>query len=375
MRTLFQATKVKNMTLKNRFIRSATWEAMANPNGTPSEQLQQVYEDLAKGGVGLIITSYAYISQMEQPNEGMLGIYADTLIPAYQEMVKRIHQHNAKVAMQLVYGGSLNNHTQAASMTIYGASAIENQTTGIMPIAATKQQIQEVVKLFGEAALRAKQAGFDAVEIHAAHGYFLNLFLAPAYNQRTDEYGGEIHNRARIIYEIVAEIRRAVSEEFPIMIKLNVSDFSGQDGFTFEEAQIVCQRLDQLGIDLIELSGGNLAFPDNPATFNKHKNINHIAEQSYFSREASIIAASINAKVILVGGNKNFAKMEVILNESEIAYFGLSRTLFSEANLIQRWKQTPTARPKCVACNRCWDQKPHICILNKKSNKKEEKRK
>ncbi|MGL5901163.1 MAG: NADH:flavin oxidoreductase [Cetobacterium sp.] len=366
MKKLFEKTQLKNLELKNRFIRSATWEAMAEKDGHLNKSIYDFYEELAQGGVGLIISTYAFISKNEQPNLGMLGIQDDSLIEEYKELVERVHKYDSKIALQIVYGGSQNDHPDKEKMEILGPSAVENIVFGVTPKEATKEDIRKIVKLFGDAALRAKKAGFDAIQIHAAHGYLLNQFLTPYYNRRKDEYGGSIHNRARIIYEVIEEIKKRVGNDYPIMIKLNYNDFMTKNkGLEEVESLEIFKKISDLGVHLIEVSGGNISSGENMATFNMENNVNSIENQSYFKKAAENIAKNVSSKVSLVGGNKNFELMQDILNTTEIEYFSLSRTLFSEPDLINKWMTNEKQRPKCVSCNHCWDTLPNSCILRR----------
>lgn len=364
MKDLFEKTSINNLEVKNRFIRAATWDEMADDNGHINDATIERYENLAKGGVGLILTGYAFISKDEQPNAKMFGIYDDSFIDEYKILVDRVHKHGSKIAMQIVYGGSQSEHPKASDMKIFGPSAVKNILTGITPKEASKEDIKAIVVKFKDAALRAKKAGFDAVEIHAAHGYLLSQFLTPYYNRRTDEYGGDIHNRARIIYEVIEEIRKTVGMGYPIMIKINFDDFMQDNkGLTMEESIQVFKKIDELGIDMIEPSAVNLSSGEGKVPF--FKGINTIEKQSYFKDAVMNIASKVKAKVILVGGNKNINLMHEILNTTEIEYFSLSRTLLCEPDLINKWMDNKEYKPKCISCNKCWDAVPNSCIFNR----------
>jgi len=364
MKNLFEKTAINNIEVKNRFIRAATWDETAEENGHINEVTIKRYEDLAKGGVGLILTGYAFISKDEHPNPGMFGIYDDTFIEEYKILVDRVHKYETKIAMQIVYGGSQTEHPDASKMNIYGPSAVKNLVSGITPKEATKDDIRVIVMKFGDAAARAKKAGFDAVEIHAAHGYLLSQFLTPFYNRRTDEYGGGIHNRARIIYEVIEEIRKRVGPSYPIMIKINFDDLMKKNqGLTKEESIEIFKRIDELGIDMIEPSAANLSSGEGAVPF--LKGVNTVEKQSYFKEDVMNIASIVKAKVILMGGNKNIGLMEDILNTTKIEYFSLSRTLLCEPDLINKWKDNKEYTPKCISCNRCWDAVPNSCIFNR----------
>lgn len=364
MKNLFEKTNINNIEVKNRFVRAATWDEMAEDDGHINNAFIQRYEDLAKGGVGLILTGYTFISKDEKPNPGMSGIYDDSFIEEYKILVDKVHKHETRIAMQIVYGGSQNEHPDAIEMNIYGPSAIKNIVSGITPKEATKADIKGIVTKFADAAVRVKKAGFDAVEIHAAHGYLLSQFLTPYYNRRSDEYGGDIHNRARIIYEVIEEIRKRVGTDYPIMIKINFDDFMDKNqGLSKEESIEVLKRIDKLGIDMIEPSAVNLSSGEGKVPF--LKGINTVDKQSYFKEAVMNIASVVKAKVILVGGNKNMDLMNEILNTTEIQYFSLSRTLLCEPDLINKWADNKDYKPKCISCNKCWDEVPNSCIFNR----------
>lgn len=365
---LFEPVRFKNLTLKNRFVRSAVWMQMADEKGHLTPELMNVYKNLADGGVGLIITGYAYIDVNDQPNSHMIGMYDDSFIPEWKEVIDYVHQKGAKIALQIASGGSQTYIEDAKHRKILAPSAVLNRVTGILPEEMQKEDILHLIDMYRQAASRAKRAGFDAIQIHAGHGYLLSQFLTPYYNRRTDEYGGALHNRARLIYEIVTAMRVVVGQEYPIMIKLNFDDFmDDEEGLSFPESIEIFKRLDALGIDFIEPTGVNEssgkglkpAFP---------KIAKATEKQSYFSKQVAQIASEISAPVILMGGNRNISLMEKLLKESNIQLFSLARTLLSEPDLINKWEEDSGYIPKCIACNRCWDTTPNSCILSRKCN-------
>jgi len=218
MKTLFDETCIGTMQLRNRLVRSATWEAMADETGLPTPRLIGVYQDLALGGTGLIISSATTITGDATRIAGMLAIPDDTCIPAYHELTRTVHDAGASVVMQLVLPGR----------------------NGVFwtPGDPTCDDIQSIIKAFGDAALRAQRAGFDGVEIHAAHGYFLSQFLNARKNTRTDEYGGTVRNRIRFLLEIMSGIQAKTGESFPILVKINCSDFEEDDGSGMPAARL-----------------------------------------------------------------------------------------------------------------------------------------
>lgn len=366
MKTLFDKTKILNMEMKNRFIRGALWEALADEKGHMTPELFNIYEELAKGGVGTIITGYAFVTEDEQPNPGMMGIYDDSFIPEYKKFTDKIHSLGANIIMQIVYGGFMTNFN-VGERTIWGPSTMKNEATGTWAKEITKEEIKYLVKAFAEAARRVKESGFDGVEIHGGHGYLLSQFLSPYYNKREDEYGGSIENRGRIIFEIYEAMREAVGKDFPILIKLNSADYVKEGGLTEEDSLYVAKKLADLGIDAIEVTGGNESIQeviDNNLGAARTKVVVSKERESYFKVYAAKLAENIDIPVILIGGNRHLEIMEELLNNTKIAYFTLSRPLTAEPDLIRKWDEDNLKKPKCVSCNGCYTTPGKRCILN-----------
>lgn len=365
MKHLFDKTKISNMNIKNRILRGGTWEELADEKGHMTSELFKIYRELAQGGVGTIITGYTFVTKDEQPNPGMMGIYDDSFIEEYKELTDIVHSYKANIIMQIVYGGSQTNMNPPSKL-IWGPSAVKNEISKVVPSEMTKEDIKILVKAYGDAALRVVKAGFDGVEIHAAHGYLLSQFLCPHYNKRTDEYGGCIENRGRIIFEVYEEIRRKVGDNFPIFVKINSEDFI-KDGLTSVESIIISKRLSKLGIDAIEISGGNESnqsvLDNNLGPVRNKVNIGKDRE-SYFKEHAARLAEEVDVPVILVGGNRQIDVMEDILNSTKIKYFSLARPLISEPNLINKWARGDTKKPKCISCNQCFKTTGKRCIFN-----------
>ena len=217
MGTLFEEMCIGSLRARNRLVRAATYEGLATDDGHLTPELAAVCEDLAAGGAGTVILGYAYVTPDEQPNPRMLGIYDDSFVPEYRELVERLHSYGARVVSQIVYGGSATK-LDPPSARILGPSAVPNPKTGIVPVEASRGDIRLLVESFAAAARRARDAGFDGVELHAAHGYLLSQFLNPLLNRRTDESGGPVENRARIVVEALAAIRREAGAEYPVLV-------------------------------------------------------------------------------------------------------------------------------------------------------------
>lgn len=362
---LLEKTRVRNLSLNNRIIRSSVWMNMADKEGHITPQLYQVYEELSKGGVGLVITGYTMVDPNDRPNPGMMGIYNDSFIEEHKKLVDTAHRNHTSVALQLAYGGSQTNHPDFRDKVLWGPSAVKNRTTGLTPKEMTEEDIQHLIKSFTDAAVRAKKAGYDAIELHAAHGYLLSQFLTPYCNRRTDQYGGTIHNRARIIYETIASIRKAVGEDFVLMVKMNQDDYMDEgEGLVPSDAIEVAKGLELSGVDLIEISGvnGTSGKGIGPARTKIHKE----ELQSYFLEPTKQIADAVSIPVILMGGNRNFHRLQHILDDTKIQYFSIARPLICEPDLVNKWKENPDYKPRCVSCNGCYRKGEVGCVLNEK---------
>lgn len=349
MKTIFDRVKIKNLTAKNRAVRSATNErGFCSQTGEMTEELLKVYEELILGDVGIIITSFANVLEWDQPAQYMLGIYHDKFIDGFRPLTELARAHDCKIILQIVHGGSQSLH-DVENRTILGASSVENLYSKVTPKEATGEELAEIVTAFGDAALRAKKAGFHGVQIHGAHGYFLSQFLNPYYNRREDQYGGTVENRSRLIFEVYQEIRKRVGEDFIVSIKINCEDFM-ERGATLEDTLCLCRKLSQMGIDLIEVSGGSASSDPGKGAIRPMKSEE---DQSYFYLQGKKIAEEVQAPVALVGGHKSFGRIQEILNDSKIEFISLSRPLVSEPDLIQRWKED-RAPARCISCNRCF---------------------
>lgn len=363
MKTLFDEISLAGIALKNRLVCSATWKNMADEDGNLTDRLLAVYEALAQGGVGGIITGYARIMKEEQHNSGMLAVYDDSYIPGLKRLADRMHELDTPVVLQVCYGGS-RTRFNVGSRIIWGPSAVQHPLLEVTPTPMTKADIQTVVTAFADAARRAKEAGYDGVQLHAAHGYLLSQFLTPYFNRRTDEYGGSIENRMRIIVETLDAIRKQVGDSYPVFIKMHCSDFMESEGLTLEESLQVARVLEEHGISVIEVSGGHTSSDWNTSAI--HKSIMKEDLQSYFQNEAKQIAEAVSVPVLVTGGNRSLKLLTTLLNDSEVTGFGLCRTLHSEPDLPARWREGSLKRPRCISCNNCWHEDGNICVLNRR---------
>jgi len=219
-----------------------------------------------------------------------------------------------------------------------------------MPAELTKEEIRDIIIAFGDGAYRAKVWGFDAVQLHGAHGYLISQFLSPLTNRRTDEYGGSIENRSRFLLETYKNVRESVGSDYPVLIKLNAED-NINGGLGINDAIYVARRLNDAGIDAIEVSAGT------PASGKKGPiriQINKPEKEAYNLELARRIKSAVNCPVMVVGGFRSYEVIEKALNEDNIDYIALGRPLIREAALANRWQKGDRRPATCLSCNRCF---------------------
>lgn len=366
MATLFESTVINGMTLQNRFIRSATFEGMANPDGSASRRLVELNTELAKGEVGLIISGYAYPSTEGKSRPMQSGVHTDDMIPGLKQITDAVHQTGGKIAMQI-------GHSGCNSFVVPDGGKALGPSKMMMPQGCecrdmTGAEIEKTIEDFSHAAVRAKKSGFDGVQLHGAHGYLISQFLSPFYNERTDNYGGSLENRARFLISVLSGVREAVGDQFPVMLKINSDDFL-EGGFNLEEMLVVAAMLETAGIDAIEISGGTHLSPDE-YSFSRKTGTVSAGKEIYFKEAALRYKECIKVPLMLVGGIRSFEVSEQIVAGGMADYVSLCRPLIREPHLIGRWKSGDTRRATCISCNECFTPvragKPLYCVAEAK---------
>ena len=348
MNKLFETTSINTMMLANRFVRSATWEAMATGSGRCTAQLTDLMAALAGGGVGLIISSHAYVSPEGQAGVGQLGIYSDDLIPELQAMTSIVHENGGKIVMQLAHAGMLAELPSTGPQP-QGPSVVEGiAKPGTRQM--NSEDIRTVIEAFAAAAARAKNAGFDGVQIHAAHGYLLSQFLSPLFNRRKDPWGGVIANRARLLLEVLAAIRETVGARYPVLVKMNCQDFN-EGGLSLDDAVQAGVMLAEKGIDAIEISGGN---HQSGRLGPIRVGIKSEQQEAYFQNEARAFKKKIKVPLMLVGGIRSLPVAERLVDEGVADYLSMSRPLIREPELIGRWQSGERRKAACKSDNLCF---------------------
>lgn len=342
MKTMFDEVEVKNMTLKNRIVRSSVFEGAGDMDGRVTPKLKKIFEDLADGGAGLIITGMMGVSPDAVLAPTMVRVFDAGFVPAFKDVADSVHKKSSKIVVQLAHCG-------IKALDAVGPSEWAMNPKGR---AATKDDIKRIIKGFGEAAAKCKEAGADGVEIHASHGYLLSQFLSPFFNHRADEYGGSIENRARIVFEVYDEMRRKVGNDYPIFIKINSTDLVEQS-ITLDECIWVCKELEKRGLDAVEVSGGL----GNDGKTSPSRRVADEASEASFAKEAVAVSEKLNIPVFSVGGYRTPAVINNWLNKGKLAGVSIARPLIREPGLPNRWKKGDVKKADCISCSKCFAPK------------------
>ena len=361
MNSLFQPITIGSMTVKNRFVRSATQDYVGNPDGSISEQELALYEVLAKNEVGLIISAHTYVQHsLGRASVRQNALYSDEFIAGYQELAEVVHKHGSKLVVQLSHAGRQVS-PDMKDLTPVAPSVVTDSSIGVTPRAMTEVEILQLVDAFVQAMIRTKQAGADGVQLHIAHGYCLSQFISPYTNTRTDDWGGSIENRTRILKEIMLRGRQAVGADYPILVKLNSTDGKiGPEYLSLDDVLYTAKMLEVSGVSAIEVSGGIREFKNTMSAVG----IKQPEQEAYFAAAAKAIKAAVKVPVILVGGLRSLAVMESVLSEQVADMVALSRPFVKEPDLIVKLK-SGEAKVACVSCNACFNPQGLACYAKK----------
>ena len=346
MSVLFNGFAIGDLKIKNRFMRSATWLGIADADGNCTARERELLTDLARGEIGLVTTGHIAVTPNGRAGVGQLTLYRDKQIAGLKDMVASVHDSGAVVMAQLSHAGVL------ASEKIIGDTPGGPSATDAFPHChvLSELEIDGITNSFAQAAYRAAEAGFDAIQLHAAHGFLLSQFLSPLFNQRTDQYGGHFENRARIVVETIRKIKKSIGNTCPVLVKLNSSDRT-EGGLTVAEMLQIAVMLQIEGLDAIELSGGLLTSPDGSPCVTAVK---PYEDEAYFKREAELLREAIDIPLILVGGMRAFETMEYIVDENIADMVSLSRPLIRQPQLVKQWREGYQEPATCISCNGCF---------------------
>ena len=374
---IFSPSKLRGVTLRNRVIKTATYEGMC-PGGVPSPALTKHHRDLAAGGGGMTTVAYCAVSPNGRTFSEQMVMH-EGIVSRLREVTEAVHVEGAAVSLQLGHCGYFSKNGQLTVKRPLGPSFAINEygLMAGMPFAAamTADDIEETVGDFGAAAGLAAEAGFDAVELHLGHGYLLSQFLCPAVNRRRDRFGGSLGNRLRFPIAVVRRVREVVGEEFPILAKTNLRDgFKG--GLELEDSIAVARALEAEGIDAIELSGGftsrtpfYLFRGERPLKemieveknrlqklalrfFGRSIIKSYPFEEMYFLEDAREVRKAVKVPLVLLGGIVSLANIEQAMAEG-FDYVAMGRALINDPGLIGKMERGEATRSACVPCNKC----------------------
>jgi 2,4-dienoyl-CoA reductase-like NADH-dependent reductase (Old Yellow Enzyme family) len=352
MSLLFEPMKIKNVEIKNRFVRSAAHDGCADQNGHVSEKQIKLFSDLSEGGVGLIITGIVYVHNSGQllPHQNSIVRHED--IAGFKRLTAAVHDRETKIAVQLFHAGRQSaRYYKNMEVQAIAPSYVDNDpyfTEKYRPM--TEDEIWDIIQAFGDAATRAREAGFDAVQLHGAHGYLLSQSLSPQTNLRDDSWGGTLENRLRFHKELYTNIRSKIGEDYPVLIKIGVED-GLPEGLKFSEGKRAAQLLAHWGFDALEISQGLRGKRYESTEF--RTKINRICDEAYFRDWSKEIKNLMDTPIMLVGGLRTFGLMEQIIKKGEADFISLCRPLIREPGIVNDWKSGDQHRATCISCNKC----------------------
>ena len=347
MSRLFHPGRIGNLEIRNRIVRSATAECLADDqSGFPKPGLKNLLVDLARGGTGLIITGHMYVHPSGKCHPEMTGIHDDGAIPVLSEIAKSVHDEGAKIAAQINHGGM-----QCSDKTVKGTIAPSEINQPFLQQPAREMNPTEIMMLidsYAQAARRVKEAGFDGVQLHGAHGYLINQFISPFVNHRNDDWGGDASRRLNFLREVTKAVRGRVGKDYPVFIKFGMED--GVDGgLTADEGVRVIGEMAGMGLDAIEISGGIQAN-------NSKKGIKSKETEAYFRDFSKKAKQATDLPIILVGGLRSRDLMEDVLRSGDADFISLCRPLINEPRFPNLLLSGEIEVSGCISSNNCWPE-------------------
>lgn len=316
---LLSPLSFSGLNLRNRIVMPPMWSGKATPEGYVTDAIVDYHRERAAAGCGLVIIEHSFVHPWGRASATQLGVHGDEAIEGLTRLATAVRAEGAAVCLQLAHAGSRSSSGVLGRQPV-GPSAVRHpyEPAGEIPHPLSRDEIAETVAAFGRAAGRAVRAGFDAVEIHAAHGFLLSQFLSPLTNHREDEYGGTDENRARIHGEVLAEVRRRVGPDRPVFVRLGAHDET-PGGVELATSCEVAARLARSGASLIDVSGGlqgSRGVGKGPG---------------YFVPYAEAIKAVVAVPVIVTGGLSDPAEADRIVREGHADLIGIGRAMLNDA--------------------------------------------
>ena len=312
------------LTLNNRLVMPPMATSKSEEDGRVSKEILDYYDEKSRGGyISLIIIEHSFITLRGKASERQLSVAEDSTVKDLKELAKIIHKNGSKTVMQINHAGSAASK-RVIGVDPVGPSAIANPRIGNVPMELTKKEINNIIEEFKNAARRVKEAGFDGVEIHSAHGYLLNQFFSPLTNIRADEYGGELLGRIKIHLEVIKAVREVVGNEFPILLRLGASDYM-EGGSTIEDSKIAALEFEKAGVDILDISGGFCGYI-----------IPGDTSQGYFSLLTEAIKEVVSIPVLLTGGITQVSAAEKLLSSGKADLIGVARAIYKDSKWAKK---------------------------------------
>jgi len=353
LENLFRTGIIGNVKIKDRIVRTATYMAGATEKGYVTDNLINVYDTLAGGGIGLIISGYIAVHPTGSATPRMACYFDDSYSAGQKRLVETVHEHSeVKFCAQIAHTGSQAYYPDQEPI---GPSQMINPVTKRTVRELSLKEIEEIVKSFINTGVGLYECGYDMIQLHGGHGYLLSDFLSPFTNKRSDDYGGITNNRIRIIREIYSGLRDTIGKNFPILIKLNTMDFLGADkGLQFSEGKQITKEIVDIGFEAVEPTSGRTSTKYSNNKTYPSVMIKSPDEENFFLPFVKELKPLMNnSKMILMGGIRNPLKAEEFLQEKFADFVSLCRPLIYEPDLPNRWKNGDHSPALCNSCNAC----------------------
>lgn len=355
MSILFTPIAVGSLAVPNRFVRSATHDYLSDDAGFVSDAGVELFARLAEGEVGLIVTGHANVQPSGKASPRQMGVFDDRFVAGLARIPAAVHRFPSKIFLQIAHAGRQTKERDCGGVPV-SPSPVYDPVSKVMPRELSAGEVRTVIDDFVAAARRAKRAGFDGVQLHAAHGYLLSSFLSPHTNRREDEWGGPVENRARALLEVLRGVRASCGPGFPVMVKLNATDFL-PGGLTIDDAVRVARMLEAEGIDAIEVSGG-MAEAGRGSVW---PGLRSEADEGYFVEYADRIKQAVRVPVSGLGGLRSLAAAERMVADGRVDLISLSRPLIRDPFLVKHFREGLAARSECISCNKCFNPRGIRC--------------
>jgi 2,4-dienoyl-CoA reductase-like NADH-dependent reductase (Old Yellow Enzyme family) len=342
MATIFDPLTINRMVIKNRFVRSATMDNLGK-GGLVTEAQLNMYKELAIGEVGLIVSTGLFPVKTSQGPAGQLGCHDDSTIPSLKKIADIVHKNGGKIAAQFLHCGWYSN-PEITGIPSIGPSNITNPFTGNQVRALASDEIYELIADYGKAARRVIEAGFDAIQFHAAHSWLISTFLSPVTNLRDDQWGGSPQKRPNFLIKLYEEVRRCAGKDYPVFIKFGVMD-SHPQGRKLEEGIQTAETLQEKGLDAIEISEG--------MEFERGHHIRQNAVDPYYLDDCRAARKALSMPLIVVGGMRKLADMKAVVENNTADGISMCRPFIMDPHIVSKFIKGQADESGCTSCNGC----------------------